>query len=186
MKVEWLQNKALTFKNVVERISGGTRTQYGSASSKRPPARKVSDASLAKPTTTSAPTTKSKENPYAKSRVGKCYRCGELGDGSNECSKRRPVNMVDYEDEDEVLIETKPKDSDFFEGEAATCVIQQLLCNQKNLDTTQRHQIFYSRCSIKNKVCNLIIDNDSCKNSLYRIGRLFEVRDGTTPPSIHH
>ena len=27
-----------------------------------------------------------------------------------------------------------------------------------------KHQIFYSRCLIKNKVCNLIIDNDSCKN----------------------
>ena len=77
--------------------------------------------------------------------------------------------MADYEDEDQVLIETESKDSDFVEeeGEAATCVIQRLLCNQsnqKNLGTTQRHQIFYSRCSVKNKVCNLIIDNDSCED----------------------
>ena len=74
--------------------------------------------------------------------------------------------MADYEDEDEMLIETEPKDSDFVEeeGEAETCVIQQLLCNQKNHDTTQMHQIFYSMCSIKNMVCNLIIDNGSCDN----------------------
>ena len=50
------------------------------------------------------------------------------------------------------------------DGEVATCVVQWLLCNQKNPDTIQRHQIFYSRCSVKNKVCNLIINNDNCEN----------------------
>jgi len=79
---------------------------------------------------TSTPTTKGKENPDAKLEVGKCYRCGEPRHKSNECLKRRPVNMADYEDEDEVLIETESEDSDFVEeGEAATCVIQRLLCN---------------------------------------------------------
>ena len=72
--------------------------------------------------------------------------------------------MADYEDEDEVLIETELEDSDFVEdGEVATCAVQRLLCNQKNPDTKQMHQIFYSRCSVKNKVCNLII-NSSCEN----------------------
>ena len=46
--------------------------------------------------------------------------------------------MTDFE-EDEVGIMTKPEDSDFAEeyGELATCVVQRLLCNQKNLNTTQ-------------------------------------------------
>ena len=35
-------------------------------------------------------------------------------------------------------------------------------------DTTQRHQIFYSRCSVKSKVCNLLIDNESYKNIVSR------------------
>ena len=74
--------------------------------------------------------------------------------------------MADCKNEDEVQIETELKDSDFFEedGEIATCVVQQFLCNQKNSDTTYRHQIFYSRLSVKNKVCNLIIKNNSCEN----------------------
>ena len=116
------------------------------------------------------------------------YRSGERGHKSNEYLKRRLGNMTNYEDEDEVLIETEPEDSEFVkeEGEAATCVIQRLLCNQKNPDTTQRHQIFYSRYLVKNKVCNLIIDNDNCENILYCIGGLFEVRDRATFSHIHH
>ena len=74
--------------------------------------------------------------------------------------------MADYEDEDEVLIETEPKDFDFVEedGKVATCVVQRFLCNQKNPDTTQSHQIFYLKCSVKNKVYNLIIDDGNCEN----------------------
>jgi len=47
--------------------------------------------------------------------------------------------MADYEDENEVLVKTESEDSDFVEeeGEAATYVIQWLLCNQKNPKTTK-------------------------------------------------
>jgi len=51
---------------------------------------------------------------------------------------------------------------------SATCVVQRLQCNQKTPNTTQRHQIFYSTCSVKIKVCNLIIDNESCENMVSR------------------
>ena len=76
---------------------------------------------------------------------------------------------MDYEDKDDVEIETELVDSDFIEehGESTACLVHQLLCNQKTPDTTQQHQIFYSRCSVKNKVCNLIIDNESCENIVY-------------------
>ena len=41
-------------------------------------------------------------------------------------------------------------------------------CNQKTPDITQWYQIFYSGCSIKEKVCNLITDNRSCENMVSR------------------
>jgi len=43
----------------------------------------------------------------------------------NECLNRRPVNMVDYKDEDEVQIEAEPENSDFAEedGEVGTCMV---------------------------------------------------------------
>jgi len=59
---------------------------------------------------------KSKENPYAKPGVGKCYKCEEPWRRSNECIKRKQVNMTDYEDgrKEEVVIEGL-NDSDFVE-----------------------------------------------------------------------
>jgi len=79
--------------------------------------------------------------------------------------------MVDYEDdgEEEVVIEDL-NDSNFAEEQEdfVACVVQKLLCNQKAPDTTQQHQIFYSRCSVKNKVCNIIIDNKNCENIVSR------------------
>ena len=51
------------------------------------------------------------------------------------------INIADYEEEDDVLVETDPEDSDFVEehGDPVSCVIQIVLCSQMIPDTTQRH-----------------------------------------------
>ena len=41
--------------------------------------------------------------------------CGKPGHKSNECLRRRQVNIADYEDVDKVKIEIKLEDSDFVE-----------------------------------------------------------------------
>ena len=51
--------------------------------------------------TTNPVAVKSKENPYTKPSIGKCYRRGEPRHRSNECPKRKQVNIADYGDEDE-------------------------------------------------------------------------------------
>ena len=83
------------------------------------------DQPLASTPTTNPVVPKSKGYSYTKSGIDKCYRCGEPGYKSNECSKRRQINMADYEDENEVQIETEPKDSDFTEEyeDPAACVV---------------------------------------------------------------
>ena len=65
--------------------------------------------------------------------AGKYYRRDEPGHRSNECWKRRPVNMADYEEKDDVLIETEPEDFDFVKehGDPVACVVPKVLCNQE-------------------------------------------------------
>jgi len=135
MKVERLQNKVLPFKNKAERISDRIRTQQNFTSNEWSLARKAIDATPANSTTKTAHTTKGKENLYAKYELVSVTSMANPDTGPMSDRKKRPVNMADYEDEDEVLIETGLEDSDFVkkEGEATTCVIQQLPCNQKNL-----------------------------------------------------
>ena len=50
-------------------------------------------------TPTTLAVAKSKDISYSKLEIGKCYRCGENGYKSNECPKRRKINMVDYQDD---------------------------------------------------------------------------------------
>jgi len=74
--------------------------------------------------------------------------------------------MTDYEDDEEEGFEIEElNDSDFAKkhGESETCCLD-IVVQPKGPNTTQRHQIFYSRCSVKSKVCNLIIQNECCEN----------------------
>ena len=47
--------------------------------------------------------------------------------------------MADYEEENNVVIKTKPEDSDFIKehGDHVACVVQKVLCNQKIPCSTQ-------------------------------------------------
>jgi len=108
IKIERLQNRTLPLKSAAERASSSTRTQPSSTLGEWPQACEATDTFAANLATSAPPTTKGKENPYVKSGVGKRYRWGEPRHKSNECSKRHQVNIADYEEEDEVEIETEP------------------------------------------------------------------------------
>ena len=54
------------------------------------------------------------------------------------------------------------------EGERVSCVMRRLLLSPKNEKSSQRHSIFRTRCTIKQKVCNVIVDSGSSKNIVSR------------------
>ena len=80
----------------------------------QPPTRQSTNTPASTPPITTTIAVKSKENPYAKPEIDKCYKCGEPGQKSNECPKKKPINMADYRDDEGVVIEDLYK-SDFAE-----------------------------------------------------------------------
>ena len=49
-------------------------------------------------------------------------------------------------------------------GERVNCVIQKVLLTPSHPISSQRHNLFKTRCTIKQKVCDVIIDSGSCEN----------------------
>ena len=47
------------------------------------------------------------------------------------------------------------------------CIVQRLLHAPKKSDDSQKHKIFWTRCTIHNKVYNVIIDHGISKNIVY-------------------
>ena len=109
-------------------------------------------------------------NPYAKPILGKCYRCNQPGYKSNECPNRRPVNVVER-DEEEVCYEPDGEE-EYYEEEDGDVeqayVIRKLMLAPKQDEDTQRHQLFRIRCTIGRRVFDLIVDSGSCENIIGR------------------
>ena len=103
-------------------------------------------------------------NPYAKPFDVMCYRCGEVGHRSNECLKRKAVNVVEKDDdviENEVCGPDGDDDYEEYEQEEYTCVMKKFMLSLKCGDETQCHELFRTRCTVQGSLCDLIIDSGS-------------------------
>ncbi|XP_020270704.1 uncharacterized protein LOC109845858 [Asparagus officinalis] len=153
--------------------SDGSCTSFKRGGSKQSQTISEQDATTEKgkgPTTTTAkkPTP---TNPYAKPDPIKCYRCGQPGHRSNQCPKRGTVNMVDHEDEDTDRDDVEDYDDGLDaddDGEQLLCVVRRLLLAPKVEEPLQRHNIFRTRCTVQQKICDVIIDSGSSENIVSR------------------
>ena len=118
-----------------------------------------------------------RENPHAKPMGDICYRCHKPRHCSNNCPERRQANLleVDGKEKDEEEEEEEEEENaivdDEYDGvefsvkegmEILNLVLHLILLSPK--EEGQRYSIFHSLCSIKNKVCEVIVDNGSCAN----------------------
>ena len=91
-------------------------------------------------------------NLYAKPFGFKCYKCGEVSHHSNECSKRKVVNVMEKVDdvaENEVCGLSEDDDYKEYEQEEYTCVVRKLVLSPKWGDKTQCHKLFPTRCTVQ-------------------------------------
>jgi hypothetical protein len=119
-------------------------------------------------------------NPYSRLASDKCYRCGQPGHRSNQCPKRGVVNLIEsgegtdleagrIEDKTEYTYEEEEiTGGDDGELLSHSLVVRRLLLAPKQMDQSQRHNIFWTRCTVNIRVYDVIIDSGSSKNIIFR------------------
>ncbi|XP_050877391.1 uncharacterized protein LOC127081153 [Lathyrus oleraceus] len=95
----------------------------------------------------------------------KCFKCQGQGHIASQCPTKRTMLM----EENEEIVEEEDGDYDEeFEEEIPSgdlLMVRRMLGSQiKEEDTSQRENLFQTRCFVQGKVCSLIIDGGSCTN----------------------
>ena len=107
----------------------------------------------------------------------RCFRCQGLGHFASECPNKRVVTLAEYhatceelddendEEERELLMTEGLEEVEEGPDEGEMLVIRRALSGiASQNDMEQRENIFHTRCTVKGKVCSLIIDGGSCAN----------------------
>jgi len=113
-------------------------------------------------------------NPQEKRR---CYKCQGLGHIASECPNRRVVTLREIQELEKAELEEKEeseKEVHLMEceeecveeaDERELLVLRQTLSGLKGPNSDeQRENIFHTQCTIKGRVCSLIVDGGGCIN----------------------
>ena len=112
-------------------------------------------------------TTTTPSQVVSTNRAIKCFKCQGLGHIASQCPTKRIMIVEEVEDEDKGAEEhEKVCDEEEAQIRSGELLMMKRLLEAvvKEEETTQRENIFHSRCLIQGKVCSLIIDGGSCTN----------------------
>ena len=100
----------------------------------------------------------------------RCFKCQGLGHISSECPNRKMVNLVEFDDhqeenEEDFCDNAELDEEMIYPDEGELLVMRRALSGVKAKDPNpQREAIFHTKCTVKGKICSLIIDGGSCTN----------------------
>ncbi|XP_027368282.1 uncharacterized protein LOC113874249 [Abrus precatorius] len=137
---------------------------------------------------TSFNSTNTSASPTSQHRAIKCFKCLGKGHIASQCPNKKTMILrengeISSDSSSQSSHASSEEDSEFealcHEGDLL--IVRRLLGSlAKEDDTTQRENIFYSRCLVLGKVCSLIVDGGSCTNVASI--RLIEKLNLTTTP----
>ena len=116
---------------------------------------------------------KEKESNLNRARDIKCFKCLGVGHIASQCPNKRVMILrengeVESDSEGEIEDDMPPledvSDGEYPEVGQALVVRRALNIQVKEEVDEQRENIFQTRCQVKNRVCNMIIDGGSCTN----------------------
>lgn len=121
---------------------------------------------------------KSKFEAPKKSHEGKkCFNCHGFGHFANNCPAKRVMTAQEWEQEKAMYEHGEEHDGESLEEEeepieevepeshGQSLVLRRTLHSKTaNLEDDQREKIFLTRCKVKDKLCDVIIDTGSCTN----------------------
>ncbi|CAJ2645713.1 unnamed protein product [Trifolium pratense] len=93
-----------------------------------------------------------------------CFKCQGKGHIASECPTKRTMLMEENEEEEEGNKDVEENDEEEIPSGELLMVRRMLWNLVKEEDTTQRENLFHTRCLVQKKVCSLIIDGGSCTN----------------------
>src|SRR3954464_6916231 len=95
----------------------------------------------------------------------KCFKCQGQGHIASQCPTKRTMLM---EENEEIIEEEDGNYDEEFEEEIPSgdlLMVRRMLGSQiKEEDTSQRENLFHTRCFVQGNICSLIIDGGSCTN----------------------
>ncbi|XP_056857728.1 uncharacterized protein LOC130507034 [Raphanus sativus] len=100
----------------------------------------------------------------------RCYSCGETGHRISACPNkgRRGLLLNEQNNDDDDLVEgdDDPCDEEELVADSGSLLMLRRSClaPHSTSQNPQRNNLFHSKCTIKGKVCNFIIDSGSSEN----------------------
>ncbi|KAD0267391.1 hypothetical protein E3N88_44532 [Mikania micrantha] len=101
----------------------------------------------------------------------RCFRCQGLGHIASECPNKRVITLTEFDALTDPVFDKEPGLQNTEEvvelgpDEGECLVVRRTLTGTVHTaPNQQREAIFRTRCTIKNKVCSLVIDGGSCTN----------------------
>ncbi|KAJ0566766.1 putative transcription factor interactor and regulator CCHC(Zn) family [Helianthus annuus] len=100
-----------------------------------------------------------------------CFRCQGVGHIASECANKRVITLAEFEALSEPKFDEEPnhqrdKEEVVIGPDDGDCLVihRALSGTAVHCDNLQREALFRTRCTVRDKVCSLVIDGGSCTN----------------------